>query len=63
MAALGFRVIHETMIMSNAEMIVMGTTGIKPQTAVPPGVRDKISMPAIDQTTIGGPGGGVGIVY
>ena len=31
------------------------------QRVFPPGVRDKISVPAIDHTTIGGPGGGVGI--
>jgi len=62
-AALGFDVNSETTTSSIAEMIVIGTTGINPNTAVPPGVRERISTPAIDQATTGGPGAGAGIKY
>ena len=48
--------------MSSAEPRVIGTTGMKPKTAVPPGVRVKASRPPSDQTTTGGPGGGAGTI-
>ena len=59
-AAFGFAVANENRIISSAEMITIGTTGIKPNTAVPPGVRVKTSTPAGAQETIGGPGAGAG---
>lgn len=46
-----------------AEMIVIGTTGINPKIAVPPGVRERTSTPAIDHITTGGPGAGAGTTY
>jgi hypothetical protein len=61
--ALGLAVREDTTINNTAEMIVIGTTGINPKTAVPPGVRDKTSMPATDQATTGGPGAGAGTTY
>ena len=60
---LGFDVRQETTMINTAEMIVIGTTGINPKTAVPPGVRDKTSIPAADQATTGGPGAGAGTRY
>jgi hypothetical protein len=52
-AASGFLVISETMIISKAETITIGTTGSKPNTDVPAGVRARTSTPPIDQTTRG----------
>jgi hypothetical protein len=43
----------ETTTINNVETMTIGTTGINPNTAVPPGVRDKTSMPATDQTQAG----------
>ena len=63
MAALGLDVDSETPTNNTAEIIVIGTTGINPNTAVPPGVRERTSIPAIDQATTGGPGAGAGIRY
>ena len=59
-AASGFLVEIENTIINRAEMITIGTTGIKPNTAVPPGVRVKTSIPPGAQETIGGPGAGAG---
>lgn len=59
-AAFGFAVTNETTIINNAEMITIGTTGIKPKTAVPPGVRVITSRPPGAQATIAGPGAGAG---
>jgi len=36
---------------------------MSPNTAVPPGVRDKTSIPANDHDTTGGPGAGAGTTY
>ena len=58
--ALGLAVSTETTIISNAEIKVIGTTGISPKIAVPPAVRDKTSTPPGAQTTVGGPGAGAG---
>jgi hypothetical protein len=54
---LGFEVIEETVIKRTAEMTVIGTTGINPNTAVPPGVRESTSTPATDHIATGGPAG------
>ena len=56
----GFRVIIDTTIINSAETITIGTTGMKPNTAVPPGVRVSTSKPETDQTSVGGPGAGAG---
>ena len=40
----------------------MGTTGMKPRTEVPPGVRASRSRPPADHTTVGGPEGGAGTI-
>ncbi len=61
-AALGFAVSFETTNISSAETSTIGTTGMKPKTLVPEGVRAKTSVPPTDQKTAGGPGGGAGIV-
>ena len=58
--SLGPAVRSETTTISNTDATVMGTTGMKPNTAVPPGVRDRTSIPATDHATIGGPGAGAG---
>ena len=55
---LGLLVSRETMTINNAETITIGTTGMKPKTAVPPGVRERTSVPWKAQTTNGGPGAG-----
>src|SRR6266545_2709026 len=57
---LGFFVSSETPSISSADTRTMGTTGMKPRTAVPPGVRDRPSAPPMVQTTDGGPGAGAG---
>jgi hypothetical protein len=59
-AALGFAVTNENTIIDNAEIITIGTTGMNPKTAVPPGVRVRISNPPGAQETIAGPGAGAG---
>lgn len=59
-AAFGLVVTNENTIINNAEMITIGTTGIKPKTAVPPGVRVRTSKPPGAQDTIAGPGAGAG---
>jgi hypothetical protein len=58
----GFEVIRETTTISIADITVIGTTGMNPNTAVPPGVRDKTSIPATEATTTEGPGAGAGII-
>src|SRR3954471_24207658 len=58
--ACGLLVTTETVHINNAEIITIGTTGIKPRTAVPPGVLERSSVPPIAQTTIDGPGAGAG---
>ena len=42
-AFVGLRVIIDTTIINSAEIITIGTTGMKPKTAVPPGVRVRTS--------------------
>ena len=59
-AAFGFAVASENTIISSAEMSTIGTTGMKPNTAVPPGVRVNTSTPPGAQETIDGPGAGAG---
>jgi len=58
----GFCVASETSHINNAETMTIGTTGMKPNTAVPPGVRVKTSVPPNDQTTVAGPGAGAGTI-
>ena len=58
----GFCVAIETTIISNDEIITIGTTGMNPNTAVPPGVRDKTWTPPSAHTTVGGPGAGAGTI-
>jgi hypothetical protein len=58
--ALGFFVIKDTTIINNADIRTIGTTGMKPNTAVPPGVLDKASTPPGAQRTVAGPGAGAG---
>lgn len=60
---LGFEDTSETTTSNTAETIVIGTTGIRPNTAVPPGVLDKTSIPETDHDTTGGPGAGAGTTY
>ncbi len=59
-ACFGFLVTSETTTISSADTSTIGTTGMKPKTAVPPGVRDRTSIPPMVQTTSGGPGAGAG---
>src|SRR5258706_10568827 len=59
-AGLGFGVSRETTTISRADPRTIGTTGMKPSTAVPPGVRARRSSPPTDHTKTGGPGGGAG---
>src|SRR5262245_30582266 len=59
-AALGFGVTDDTTAIRSAETITIGTTGMKPRTAVPPGVRASTSRPRARHTTTGGPGAGAG---
>jgi hypothetical protein len=59
-AGAGFFVASETTTINNADTSTIGTTGMKPNTAVPPDVRDSASMPPTVQTTNGGPGAGAG---
>ena len=59
----GLRVASETTIINSTETITIGTTGKKPKTAVPPGVRVRTSVPPGDQTTVAGPGAGAGTMY
>ena len=61
-AGLGFAVANENPIINSAEIITIGTTGINPNTAVPPGVRVNTSIPPGAQETIAGPGAGAGTV-
>src|SRR5215217_4068455 len=56
----GFFVISDTTIINSAETITIGTTGMKPKTAVPPGVRDKTSTPPGAHRIVAGPGAGAG---
>jgi hypothetical protein len=48
-AALGFGVSFETTNISSAETSTIGTTGMKPKTDVPEGVRAMTSVPPNDQ--------------
>src|SRR5260221_11585112 len=57
---LGLGVSRETTSISRADPRTIGTTGMKPRTAVPPLVRASRSSPPTDQTRTGGPGGGAG---
>jgi hypothetical protein len=59
-AGFGFGVSSETTNISSEEMMTIGTTGMKPNTAVPPGVRDRTSVPPIEYITVAGPGAGAG---
>src|SRR5258706_358525 len=59
-AGLGFGVSRETTSISRADPRTIGTTGMKPRTAVPPGVRASRSSPPTDHTGAGGPGAGAG---
>ena len=59
-AACGLAVSNDTTTIRTAEPIVIGATGIKPNTAVPPAVRARMSIPQADHTTVGGPGAGAG---
>ncbi len=61
-AACGLRVSRETKNIKSAEMMTIGTTGMKPKMAVPPGVRVKTSMPPMVAQTVAGPGAGAGTV-
>ena len=56
----GLAVSSETTIIKSAEPITIGTTGMKPRTAVPPGVRASSSRPPIEAMTVAGPGAGAG---
>ena len=47
-AGCGFLVEIEKTIINNAEMITIGTTGMKPKTAVTTGVRERTSVPPIE---------------
>lgn len=58
----GFWVVSETSHINNAETITIGTTGMKPKTAVPPGVRVNTSAPPSDHTTVADPGAGAGTI-
>ena len=51
---------RETTNIKSAETNTIGTTGMNPKTAVPPGVRDRTSVPPSDQITVAGPGAGAG---
>jgi hypothetical protein len=57
---LGFFVAIDTTTINNAEIRTIGTTGMKPNTAVPPGVLDKTSTPPGAQRIVAGPGAGAG---
>src|ERR1044072_2791995 len=59
-ASAGLRVISETPYIRIAEMITIGTTGMNPKTAVPPGVRVSTSHPPSLPKTTDGPGAGAG---
>src|SRR5262249_30809508 len=59
-AAPGLGVAADTTNISSAEIRTIGTTGMKPKIAVPPGVRARKSKPASFATTTGGPGAGAG---
>src|SRR2546425_12993342 len=48
--------------MSRQETSTIGTTGMKPRTAVPPDVRATRSRPPADHTTVGGPRDGAGTI-
>ena len=50
----------ETTAISSSETSVIGTTGMKPRTVVPPAVRARKSIPPAENATRGGPGGGAG---
>ena len=52
--------IRETTTINKADISTIGTTGMNPKTAVPPGVRVRTSMPERDQISVGGPGAGAG---
>src|ERR1700741_1348735 len=60
--ARGFCVSSDTTIINRHETITIGTTGMKPKTAVPPGVRDKTSTPPGAQRIVAGPGAGAGTI-
>src|SRR5260370_26228408 len=59
-AGLGFGVRSETTTTSRQETNTRGTTGMKPRTEVPPGVRASRSRPPAEHTTVGGRAGGAG---
>src|SRR5262245_1479171 len=61
-ASRGFCVSSDTTIISRHDTITIGTTGMKPKTAVPPGVRDKTSTPPGAQRIVAGPGAGAGTI-
>jgi len=58
----GLRVVSDTKIINTAEISTIGTTGINPNTAVPPGVRDNTSTPPGAHKIVGGPGAGAGTI-
>jgi hypothetical protein len=62
----GFFVNDETTNINSADINTIGTTGMNPKTAVPPGVRDNTSVPPSDQKTrfgfAPGEGAGAGII-
>jgi hypothetical protein len=62
-ASAGFFVAIDTTTINTDEITTIGTTGRKPQIAVPPGVRANRSRPNADHTTCGGPGAGAGTVH
>lgn len=60
MLAAGFLVANETTTINKAETSTIGTTGMNPNTDVPPGVRANTSVPPTDHNTVAGPGAGAG---
>jgi hypothetical protein len=53
---------RDTITISSADTIVIGTTGRHPSTIAPAGVRVMMSAPNADQTGRAAPGGGDGIL-
>ena len=62
MASLGRRVTQDTLAIRTADPSVIGTTGMNPQIAVPPGVRVTMSIAPIVQKDATLPGGGAGTI-